>query len=159
MCAPAQPEIPCPHTSAFSHVVSQTRSSFVVLMDATGAYHRQMVREFEDKATGLHRAPLMRLQDATYTRLILVTLQECHPVSQATALQDDLRRAHIEPLAGVVKKSLLATGTADPLLHARLGSELQQMERVAAHTRHAVLVVPWTEEPSIGPSALEQLLG
>lgn len=86
MCAPAQPEIPCAHTSAFSHVESQTRSSFVVLMDATGAYHRQMVREFEDKAAGLHRAPLMRLQDATYTRIILVTLPEATPVSQATAL-------------------------------------------------------------------------
>ncbi|ART59963.1 arsenical pump-driving ATPase [Acidovorax carolinensis] len=155
---------------AFSHVVAQARSSFVVLdtaptghslllMDATGAYHRQMVREFEGKAAARIVTPLMRLQDADYTRIILVTLPESTPVSQAAALQDDLRRAQIEPFAWVVNKSLLATGTADPLLQARLDSERTQMERVAAHTRHAVLVVPWTAQPPIGPSALEALLG
>ena len=155
---------------AFSHVVSQARSAFVVmdtaptghsllLMDATGAYHRQMVREFEGKAAGRIVTPLMRLQDADYTKIILVTLPEATPVSQAVALQDDLRRAQIEPFAWVVNKSLLATGTADPLLQARLHSERQQMERVAAHTRHDVLVVPWTAEPPIGISALEKLLG
>ena len=155
---------------AFSHVVAQARSSFVVLdtaptghslllMDATGAYHRQMVREFEGKAAARIVTPLMRLQDADYTRIVLVTLPEATPVSQAAALQDDLRRAQIEPFAWVVNKSLLATGTADPLLQARLDSERKQMERVAAHTRHAVLVVPWTAQPPIGPSALEALLG
>ena len=155
---------------AFSHVVSQARSAFVVmdtaptghsllLMDATGAYHRQMVREFEGKAAGRIVTPLMRLQDADYTKIILVTLPEATPVSQAVALQDDLRRAQIEPFAWVVNKSLLATGTGDPLLQARLHSERQQMERVAAHTRHDVLVVPWTAEPPIGISALEKLLG
>ncbi len=155
---------------AFSHVVAQARSAFVVLdtaptghslllMDATGAYHRQMVREFEGKAAGRIVTPLMRLQDADYTRIILVTLPEATPVSQAAALQDDLRRAHIEPFAWVVNKSLLATGTADPLLQARLDSERKQMERVAAYTRHPVLVVPWTVEPPIGPGALDQLLG
>jgi arsenite-transporting ATPase len=101
----------------------------------------------------------MRLQDADYTKIILVTLPEATPVSQAVALQDDLRRAQIEPYAWVVNKSLLATGTGDPLLQARLHSELQQMERVAEHTRHDVLVVPWTAEPPIGISALEKLLG
>lgn len=155
---------------AFSHVVSQARSAFVVmdtaptghsllLMDATGAYHRQMVREFEGKAAGRIVTPLMRLQDADYTKIILVTLPEATPVSQAVALQDDLRRAQIEPYAWVVNKSLLATGTGDPLLQARLHSERQQMERVAEHTRHDVLVVPWTAEPPIGISALEKLLG
>ena len=155
---------------AFSHVVAQARSSFVVLdtaptghslllMDATGAYHRQMVREFEGKAAARIVTPLMRLQDADYTRIVLVTLPEATPVSQAAALQDNLRRAQIEPFAWVVNKSLLATGTADPLLQARLDSERKQMERVAAHTRHAVLVVPWTAQPPIGPSALEALLG
>jgi arsenite-transporting ATPase len=155
---------------AFSHVVAQARSSFVVLdtaptghslllMDATGAYHRQMVREFEGKAAARIVTPLMRLQDADYTKIILVTLPEATPVSQAAALQDDLRRAQIEPFAWVVNKSLLATGTSDPLLQARLDSEKKQMQRVAAHTRHAVLVVPWTAQPPIGPSALEALLG
>ncbi|WP_269465135.1 MULTISPECIES: ArsA-related P-loop ATPase [Pseudomonas] len=154
---------------AFSRVVAQARSSFVVLdtaptghslllMDATGAYHRQMVREFKDKGSGQIVTPLMRLQDPDYTKIVLVTLPEATPVSQAAALQDDLRRAKIEPFAWVVNKSLLATGTEDPLLRARLESERKQMERVAGQTSHPVIVVPWTAQPPVGVAALTGLL-
>ena len=154
---------------AFSHVVSQARSAFVVLdtaptghslllMDATGAYHRQMVREFEGKGAGRIVTPLMRLQDASYTKIILVTLPEATPVSQAAALQDDLRRAQIEPFAWVVNKSLLASGTADPLLRARLESERVQMARIAQQSAHAVAVVPWMAEPPVGVPGLQRLL-
>ncbi|WP_443694843.1 arsenical pump-driving ATPase [Pseudomonas sp.] len=154
---------------AFSRVVAQARSAFVVLdtaptghslllMDATGAYHRQMVREFKGKASDHIVTPLMRLQDADYTKIILVTLPEATPVSQAAALQDDLRRANIEPFAWVVNKSLLATDTTDPLLRARLDSERKQMARVADETQHAIIVVPWTAEPPVGVAGLKRLL-
>lgn len=154
---------------AFSRVVAQAKSAFVVLdtaptghslllMDATGAYHRQMVREFKGKASDHIVTPLMRLQDADYTKIILVTLPEATPVSQAAALQDDLRRANIEPFAWVVNKSLLATDTTDPLLRARLESERKQMARVADETKHAVIVVPWTAEPPVGVAGLKRLL-
>lgn len=154
---------------AFSRVVSQARTSFVVLdtaptghslllMDATGAYHRQMLREFKGNASDHIVTPLMRLQDADYTKIILVTLPEATPVSQAAALQDDLRRAKIEPFAWVVNKSLLATDTNDPLLRARLDSERKQMTRVADQTSHAVIVVPWMAEPPVGVAALKRLL-
>ncbi len=87
---------------AFSHVVSEARSAFVVLdtaptghsmllMDATGAYHRQMTRELEGKGSARFVTPLMRLQDPGYTKIILVTLPETTPVLQAEALQEDLR--------------------------------------------------------------------
>ena len=72
---------------AFSRIVSEARSAFVVLdtaptghslllMDATGAYHRQMTREFEGRGAARVVTPLMRLQDAAYTKIILVTLPE-----------------------------------------------------------------------------------
>lgn len=154
---------------AFSHVVSQARSSFVVLdtaptghslllMDATGAYHRQMVREFEGKVSGRIVTPLMRLQDPDYTKIILVTLPEATPVSQAVALQDDLRRAKINTFAWVVNKSLLATGTQDPLLQARLSSERKQIARVQARAQHPFYTVPWAATPPVGVTALEDLL-
>ena len=128
---------------AFSRIVSEGRSAFVVLdtaptghsmllMDATGAYHRQMTREFEGHGAARVVTPLMRLQDAAYTKIILVTLPEVTPVSQAAALQEDLRRASIEPYAWVLNKSVLAAGTRDPLLAARLAGERKQMERMAA---------------------------
>nr|WP_315198782.1 arsenical pump-driving ATPase [uncultured Aquabacterium sp.] len=154
---------------AFSRVVSQSRSAFVVLdtaptghslllMDATGAYHRQVTREFEGQAATHIVTPLMRLQDAQHTHIILVTLPEVTPVSQAAALQDDLRRAGIEPHAWVVNKSILAAGTRDPLLRARLDGERRQLERMAAGLARRTCVVPWVPEPPVGIDALKRLL-
>ncbi|BDT67200.1 arsenical pump-driving ATPase [Comamonadaceae bacterium OS-1] len=154
---------------AFSRIVGEARSAFVVLdtaptghslllMDATGAYHRQMVREFEGKNAGHVVTPLMRLQDAAYTKIILVTLPEVTPVSQAAALQDDLRRAHIEPYAWVLNKSVLAAGTHDPLLAARLAGERKQMERMAAGLAPRSFVVPWLTQPPIGIAELAKMV-
>jgi arsenite-transporting ATPase len=159
---------------AFSRVVNQARSSFVVLdtaptghslllMDATGAYHRQMVQQYADKAegktTGLHIiTPLMRLQDATLTRVIIVTLPEVTPVSQAAALQDDLKRAQIEPWAWVINKSIAATGTTDPLLQARLAGEHRQTQRIANGLAKRTFVLPWLPEPPVGVAALGALV-
>jgi len=155
---------------AFSRTVAEARSAFVVLdtaptghslllMDATGAYHRQMTREFEGRASVHVVTPLMRLQDASYTRIILVTLPEVTPVSQAAALQDDLRRAKIEPYAWVVNKSLLASGTQDPLLRARLEGERRQMARLSGGLAQRVFAVPWLAQAPVGFDGLAKLLG
>ena len=154
---------------AFSRVVSEARSAFVVLdtaptghslllMDATGAYHRQMMREFEGHSGGRVVTPLMRLQDPAYTRIIVVTLPEITPVSQAQALQDDLRRAQIEPFAWVINKSVLAAGTHDPLLSARLNGERKQMDRIADGLSRRTYVVPWKARPPIGAAELSALV-
>jgi len=164
---------------AFSRIVSEARSAFVVLdtaptghslllMDATGAYHRQTLREYGDKAGTSGAAghaptphvvtPLMRLQDPQHTKIILVTLPETTPVSQASALQDDLRRAQIEPYAWVVNKSMEAAGTTDPLLAARLKGERTQMQRIEAGLAKRIFVVPWLATPPIGLQELGKLV-
>jgi arsenite-transporting ATPase len=154
---------------AFSRIVSEARSAFVVLdtaptghslllMDATGAYHRQMMREYSDKTSAHLVTPLMRLQDPAHTKIVLVTLPEVTPVSQAAALQDDLRRAKIEPYAWVMNKSIAAAGTSDPLLTARLQGEEKQMARVAAGLSDKVYVVPWLAQPPIGLEALGHMV-
>lgn len=153
---------------AFSHIVSEARSAFVVLdtaptghsmllMDATGAYHRQMMREFEGRAPGKVITPLMRLQDAAYTKIILVTLPETTPVSQAQALQEDLRRARIEPFAWVINKSILATGTQDPLLTARLAGEAKQIARITERLAKKTFALPWLANPPVGVDELSKL--
>jgi arsenite-transporting ATPase len=154
---------------AFARTVGEARSAFVVLdtaptghtlllMDATGAYHRQMSREFEGgAAAGRFVTPLMRLQDPDYTRIVLVTLPEITPVSEAAGLQDDLRRASIEPFAWVVNRSLAASGTTDPLLFARLAGERAQMSRVSGSLARRAYVVPWVPEPPVGVAALRAL--
>ena len=154
---------------AFSRIVGEARSAFVVLdtaptghtlllMDATGAYHRQMTREFEGSSAARIVTPLMRLQDADYTRIVLVTLPEVTPVSEAAALQDDLRRARIEPYAWVVNRSLAASGTQDPLLRARLAGEGVQMARIAGGLARRRFVVPWVPRPPIGIASLRELV-
>ncbi|MEP6908601.1 MAG: ArsA-related P-loop ATPase, partial [Pseudoxanthomonas sp.] len=153
---------------AFSRIVSGGRSAFVVLdtaptghsmllMDATGAYHRQMVREFEGHGNTHIVTPLMRLQDAAYTKIILVTLPEVTPVSQAAALQEDLRRASVEPYAWVLNKSVLAAGTRDPLLAARLAGERNQIERMSAGLAKRLFTLPWLTVPPIGFAELSKL--
>ena len=155
---------------AFSRVVNEARSAFVVLdtaptghslllMDATGAYHRQMTQQYEGSANAKHIiTPLMRLQDADMTHVVIVTLPEVTPVSQAAALQDDLRRARIEPWAWVINKSVAATGTSDPLLQARLVGEQQQAARIASGLAQRTYVLPWLATPPVGVEALEQLV-
>ena len=154
---------------AFSRIVAEARSAFVVLdtaptghtlllMDETGAYHRQIMRYADSHApTGRVITPLMRLQDPAYTRIVLVTLAETTPVSQASALQEDLRRAQIEPYAWVINKSLLAAGTRDPLLRQRLLGERKQINRVSRLMAKRVFFVPWQATPPVGLPALEEL--
>ena len=154
---------------AFSRVVNEARSAFVVLdtaptghslllMDATGAYHRQMLQQYEGSANAVHLVtPLMRLQDASMTHVILVTLPEVTPVSQAAALQEDLRRAKIEPWTWVINKSIAATGTTDPLLQARLAGEHRQTARIADGLARRTFVLPWLPEPPVGVQALGAL--
>ena len=155
---------------AFSHIVAQARTGFIVLdtaptghslllMDAAGAYHRQMMSTFE-KQTGNSVnivTPLMRLQDPDYSKIILVTLPEVTPVSQASALQEDLRRAKIEPYAWVLNRSVLAAKPTDPLLVSRLQGEVKQIKRIKEGLSKNLFVIPFQSDPPVGVSALKQI--
>jgi arsenite-transporting ATPase len=151
---------------AFSRIISESRRRLVVLdtaptghslllMDATGAYHRQALRDLGPALDPTRvTTPLMRLQDPALTRVVLVTLPETTPVSQAAALQDDLRRARIEPYAWVVNRSLSAAGARDPLLAAKLRGEHRQLRRIANGLAERVFVVPWVAKSPVGAAAL-----
>ena len=76
---------------AFAHIVASARSAFVVLdtaptghtlllLDATGAYHRQMMHSQGTAAGPRLVTPLMRLKDSNYSKIILVSLAEITPV-------------------------------------------------------------------------------
>ncbi len=156
---------------AFSRVVNEARNGFVILdtaptghtlllLDATGAYHRQVLRDHQmPEGTGRLVTPLMKLQDAAYTKILLVTLPETTPVSEAAALQDDLRRAKIEPFAWVINDCLALSGTQDPLLARRIDGEITQIRRVRDGLAHRLAVVAWKPVPPVGLIALRELVG
>lgn len=140
---------------AFSRVISQARSAFVVvdtaptghtllLLDATGAYHHEVMRSLMGQ-TGVRGTvtPLMRLRDPQYTKMLIVTLPETTPVLEAAELQADLRRAGIEPYAWIINKSLAATKTTDPLLMHRAAAELAHIQHVTSHLTQRAYLVPW----------------
>lgn len=166
LASPCTEEVAVFH--AFSRTVAEARSAFVVmdtaptghtllLLDATGAYHRQMTRHLAPDAPGKVTTPLMRLQDPDYTRVILVTLPETTPVSEAAALQEDLRRARIEPYAWVINRAMAASGTQHPLLLRRIAGEARQIARVKDGLARRVYLLPFSPAPLVGIDALGKL--
>jgi len=156
---------------AFSSMVSKAQNAFVVmdtaptghsllLMDATGAYHKQSLRDLSKAGISSSRivTPLMRLQDPKYTQIILVTLPETTPVIQAQELQEDLRRANIEPYAWVINKSLLLSGTNDPLLVARMKGEDLQIKKIKNGLAKRLYFLPWQATPPVGIKAISKMV-
>ncbi|MDD2729928.1 arsenical pump-driving ATPase [Malikia sp.] len=152
---------------AFSRIIREAGRKFVVmdtaptghtllLLDATGAYHRDIARQMGD--TGVHfKTPMMQLQDPQQTKVLLVTLAETTPVLEAANLQADLRRAGIEPWAWVINNSLAASAAQSALLRQRALNELREIDSVIARhaSRHAV--VPLCAVEPVGVERLRQL--
>lgn len=149
----------------FSHLVSRARREFVVidtaptghtllLMDATGSYHREIVRGMGSGAGIV--TPLMRLQDPELTRILIVALPDATPVQEAADLDADLQRAGITPWGWIINQSLARTGTSHPLLAARAASEAPHIERARSHARRLATIPLLVEEPT-GTTALRDL--
>ncbi len=154
---------------AFSRIIREAGRKFVVmdtaptghtllLLDATGAYHREVARQMG--GTGMNfTTPMMQLQDPKRTKVLIATLAETTPVLEAASLQADLRRAGIEPWAWVVNASVAAADTRSSLLRRRAVAELREIDAVA--TRHAArhAVVPLLQSEPVGVERLLELAG
>ena len=152
---------------AFSRVIREAGKKFVVmdtaptghtllLLDATGAYHREMSRQMAGSDVQ-YLTPMMQLQDAKQTKVLLVTLAETTPVLEAAHLQADLRRAGIEPWAWVINNSIAATTVHSLLLRQRADNELHEIESVANIHAHRYAVVPLLKEEPVGVERLLEL--
>jgi arsenite-transporting ATPase len=151
---------------AFSRAIREANHAFVVmdtaptghtllLLDATGAYHREVERNMKDKSN--FTTPMMQLQNQEHTRILIVTLAETTPVLEAANLQEDLRRAKIEPWAWIVNQSLAAAHPASPLLAQRAEQEWKQLEAVQQKYAKRIAVVPVQAEEPVGIVALQKL--
>ncbi len=154
---------------AFSRIIRESGRKFVVmdtaptghsllLLDATGAYHREITRQVIDKKMHV-TTPMMRLQDPTQTKILLVTLAETTPVLEAASLQADLRRAGIEPWGWIINNSVAAAHPLSLLLRQRAHNERKEIETVAKHLAHRYAVVPLRREEPVGVPRLLELSG
>jgi len=152
---------------AFSRIIREAGKKFVVmdtaptghtllLLDATGAYHREVARQM-DKAHLHFTTPMMQLQDPKQTKILIVTLAEKTPVLEAANLQADLQRAGIAPWAWVINNSVAATTTNSALLHQRALNELAEINTVAKLHSKRYAVVPMAQNEPVGVSRLLQL--
>jgi arsenite-transporting ATPase len=152
---------------AFSRIIREAGRKFVVmdtaptghtllLLDATGAYHREVSRQMGDK--GMHfTTPMMQLQDSRQTKVLIVTLAETTPVLEAASLQADLRRAGIEPWAWIVNTSVAAASATSALLRQRAANELREIDAVASRHAQRYAVVPLLKAEPVGVERLLEL--
>ena len=144
---------------AFARVVAEASDRFVILdtaptghtlllIDSSEAYHREVMRNTTDTPPEV-LALLPRLRDPDFTKVLIVTLAEATPISEARRLQTDLSRAGIASYAWVVNQSFAEATTTDPVLRARGVNEVAHIESVIERERR-VAIVPWVPVPPVG---------
>ena len=153
---------------AFAETVGEGTNGFVVLdtaptghsillLDATLAYHREVLRQTSDLPESVAQL-LPRLRDPHFSRVLIVTLPEATPIHEAAQLQHDLRRAEIEPYAWVINQSLLPLNVTDPVLCGRQSHEVTFLREVITKHAQRSAIIPWQIKPPVGHQALRQLV-
>lgn len=140
---------------AFAETVAQGQERFVVidtaptghtllLLDAAESYHREVLRKPSGSPDAVQRLT-PRLRDASYTRILLVTIPEATPIHEAMQLERDLARADIRPFAWIINQSLTPLALSDPLLRSRKAQEATHLREVGEHAER-IVVMPWSAE-------------
>lgn len=152
---------------AFAHTVAKGQSGFVVLdtaptghtlllLDATQSYHREVAKSVDELPEAV-KTLLPRIRDPRFTKVLIVSLPEGTPTHEAAALQEDLRRAGIEPYGWIINRCFAFSGTRDSALCAKAVDELFYLNEILdRHARRAV-ISPWVPHELIGVENLRHL--
>jgi arsenite-transporting ATPase len=152
---------------AFAKAVSHASDCFVVLdtaptghtillLDSALAYHREVTRQTNQMPDSVRKL-LPQLRDPNFTRVLVVTFPEATPVHEAQQLQEDLRRAHIEPFAWVINQSFAPLNVLDPLLRQRRQQELQFITEVQTSLATRAALIPWQCKSPTGLAGLRRV--
>ncbi|MED4355103.1 arsenical pump-driving ATPase [Schinkia azotoformans] len=145
---------------AFADVVEKAENEFVVidtaptghtllLLDAAQSYHKELARSTGEIPESVVKL-LPRLRNPEETNVVIVTLAEATPVFEARRLQDDLRRAGIDPKWWVINQSMFATNTKDPILKGRACLEIEWIIKVQDDLAKKCAIIPWKPEATVG---------
>uniref|UniRef100_UPI00298CEE9A arsenical pump-driving ATPase n=1 Tax=Sporosarcina sp. YIM B06819 TaxID=3081769 RepID=UPI00298CEE9A len=153
---------------AFADVVEKSENEIVVidtaptghtllLLDSTEAYHKEMSRSTGEVPESVKKL-LPRLRNPKETGVVIVTLAEATPVLEAARLQEDLKRAQIDPKWWVINQSLYTTETTDPVLKGRAISEKQWIKKVNEEFAQQCAVIPWLHREKLGYNKLKEFI-
>ncbi len=152
---------------AFSKAISEAKRKFVVmdtaptghtllLLDTAGSYHREVLRNTSLDAARI-KTPYMALQDRELSKILLISLAETTPMREASALQDDLKRAGIAPYAWVVNQSLsMQHGITDPLLRKRAAAEVAVIKNIENNLAPRTYGIPLIPEKKLLPVLVDK---
>jgi arsenite-transporting ATPase len=154
---------------AFARIVGEFDGGFVVLdtaptghtlllLDSTLSYHKEVQRSTTGKAPEEVRQLLPRLRDPELTHVMIVALPQATPVFEASRLQDDLRRAGIEPDWWIVNQTWTGIQTTDPVLGKLASLETPWLKQVAEKLSRKTVRLPWQAVTPQGRAGLLQLL-
>ncbi|MBM4760856.1 arsenical pump-driving ATPase [Bacillus sp. B15-48] len=153
---------------AFAEVVAKAENEIVVidtaptghtllLLDASESYSKEIERSTGEVPESAKKL-LPRLRNPEETTVVIVTLAEATPVLEASRLQDDLRRAEIEPKWWVINQSLYATTTTDPILKGKAIAEQEWIQEVKDKKAVKCAIIPWVHEEKIGYEKLKDFI-
>ncbi|WP_456274655.1 arsenical pump-driving ATPase [Bacillus sp. AK031] len=137
---------------AFADVVSKSEDEIIVidtapsghtllLLDAAQSYHKELARSTGEIPESVKKL-LPRLRNPEETGVVIVTLAEATPVLEASRLQNDLKRADIDPKWWLINQSLYATETKDPVLQGRAKAEAGWIQKVSTELSKQCAIVP-----------------
>ncbi|MHC5225961.1 arsenical pump-driving ATPase [Ignatzschineria sp. LJL83] len=141
---------------AFSRIIRESNKKIVVmdtaptghtllLLDATGAYHNEVIKQMGSKGV---TTPMMQIQNSDKTKIILVTLAETTPITEAEHLEQDLGRAGIKPWGWIINNTLVNHPTRSGLLIERALKEKTEIEEISKRKDNLALVGLQSEEPT-----------
>ncbi len=145
---------------AFAEVVAKSEDEIVVidtaptghtllLLDAAQSYSKEIARSTGEVPDSVKKL-LPQIRNPIETSVVIVTLAEATPVLEASRLQDDLKRASINPKWWVINQSLSATNTKDPVLRGKAVAEKEWIHKVNEKLAEKCAIIPWSQEEKVG---------
>ena len=154
---------------AFANTVDKAKDSFVVLdtaptghtlllLDASSAYHKEVMKNSNDDMSSELKSLLPRIKDKKFTKILLVTLAEATPTHEAKDLQEDLKRAGISTFAWLINRSFAKTGSTNNLLCQKGLNELKYINEIKNDLSKNILISPWIEDEINNQESLNKLI-